>query len=102
MPQDTAKNITARCTEVLRAIIFLPSNHAGKNSDIIITAVRPRIRFPLKIIDSMTLATTMVEECNKEDTGVGPSIAIGNQYLKTQMADFLRIAIKHRDQLSIE
>lgn len=27
-----------------------------------------------------TPATTMVEECNKEDTGVGLSIATGNQY----------------------
>jgi hypothetical protein len=27
-----------------------------------------------------TLATTIVEECNNEDTGVGPSMATGNQY----------------------
>jgi len=27
-----------------------------------------------------TLATTIVDECNKEDTGVGPSMATGNQY----------------------
>jgi len=27
-----------------------------------------------------TLATTIVEECNKDDTGVGLSMATGNQY----------------------
>lgn len=27
-----------------------------------------------------TPATTIVEECNNEDTGVGPSMATGNQY----------------------
>jgi len=79
IPQDTAKNMTTKCTDVLRAIIFLPSNQAGKNMDIIIIADRPRIRLPLSIIDNITLATTIVEECNSDDTGVGPSIAIGNQ-----------------------
>jgi len=72
-------NIITRWTDVLRAIIFLPSNQAGKNNDIIIIADRPRTRLPLSIIDNITLATTIVEECSSDDTGVGLSIAIGNQ-----------------------
>jgi len=34
----------------------------------------------LTIIDRYTPATTIVDECNKDDTGVGLSIATGNQY----------------------
>jgi len=64
---------------VLRAIIFLPSNHAGRNNDMIMIADRPNTKLPPSIIDNITLATTIVEECSSEDTGVGPSIAIGNQ-----------------------
>jgi len=47
----------------------------------------PKIKIKLKlyvydkIIDKVTLATTIVEECKSEDTGVGLSIAIGNQKL---------------------
>jgi len=52
-------------------------------------------------MDSITLATTMVEECSNEDTGVGPSIAMGNQYLITQIADFLKMASILNIQLSI-
>jgi len=33
----------------------------------------------LNSIDNHTPATTIVEECNKDDTGVGLSIATGNQ-----------------------
>lgn len=40
-----------------------------------------------------TPATTIVEECSNELTGVGPSIAIGNQYPETVSADFPRIEI---------
>jgi len=35
-----------------------------------------------KSIDKVTPATTIVDECKSEDTGVGPSIAIGNHQLK--------------------
>jgi len=77
--QDTARNIVTKWTDVLSAIIFFLSNQAGKNRDIITIADRPKIRLPLSIIDNMTLATTIVEECSNDDTGVGLSIAIGNQ-----------------------
>lgn len=89
MPNLTIHIITDRCTEVLNAIIFFPSYHEGKimpiiTNPIILTAI------PLsKYSDpSTTPATTIVEECNSDDTGVGPSIAIGNQYLPTHNADF--------------
>lgn len=39
------------------------------------------INFTFTIIDKYTPATTIVEECNNDDTGVGPSIATGNQYI---------------------
>lgn len=42
----------------------------------------------------------MVEECNNEETGVGPSIAMGSQYDCAQIADFLRTAINAISQLS--
>lgn len=99
-PNETARNITARCTEVLNAIIFFPSNHDGKKSDMSITVVSPIVILPLRVIASTTPATTIVDECNRDDTGVGPSIAIGNQYLRIQIADLPRIAIKPRTQLS--
>jgi len=66
-------------TDVLSAIIFLPSNQAGKNNDIIMTADNLKTKLPPSIIDNMTPATTIVEECSSDDTGVGLSIAIGNQ-----------------------
>jgi len=34
----------------------------------------------------------MVLECNKEDTGVGPSMAFGSQEQKTVIEDFVRTA----------
>jgi len=42
-------------------------------------ADRPNTKLPPNIIDNITLATTIVEECSSEDTGVGLSMAIGNQ-----------------------
>jgi len=99
--QDTARNIITRCTDVLRAIIFLPSNQAGRNSDMITSADRPKTKLPPKIIESITPATTIVEECSNDDTGVGLSIAMGSQYPITQSADFLRIASIPNIQLSI-
>ena len=43
-------------------------------------------------INKKTLATTIVLECNKEETGVGPSIAFGNQGWKKNWEDLLIIA----------
>lgn len=37
-----------------------------------------------------TLATTIVEECKREDTGVGLSIALGNQEQKTVIEDLAK------------
>jgi len=37
-----------------------------------------------------TLATTIVEECNNEDTGVGLSIALGSQEQKTVKEDLAK------------
>jgi hypothetical protein len=42
----------------------------------------------------MTPATTIVEEWSKEETGVGLSIAVGNQYPNTQIADLPKLANK--------
>ncbi len=44
-------------------------------------------------INKKTLATTIVEECNKEDTGVGLSIALGNQGWKKNCEDLAIIQI---------
>jgi len=101
IPHDTARNIITKCTDVLSATIFFLSNQAGKNSDMIKIAVSLKTKLPLSIIDNITLATTIVEECSSDDTGVGPSIAIGSQYLITQIADFLKIASIPSTQLSI-
>jgi hypothetical protein len=70
--------------------------------DIITTAVRaiPNPKF-MYHIESVTLATTIVEECNRDETGVGPSIAIGNQYERTQIADLPKTAIKQRIQFLV-
>lgn len=37
-----------------------------------------------------TLATTIVEECNSEDTGVGLSMALGSQEQKTNIDDLAK------------
>jgi len=41
----------------------------------------------VNINNMYTPATTMVEECSKAETGVGPSIASGSQPLKTCKED---------------
>lgn len=41
---------------------------------------------------SDTPATTIVEECKRADTGVGPSIALGSQPEKTNIDDFVKTA----------
>jgi len=38
-------------------------------------------------MDKVTLATTIVEECKRDDTGVGLSIAIGSHQLKIKSED---------------
>lgn len=37
-----------------------------------------------------TLATTIVEECKSEETGVGLSMALGSQEQKTAIDDFAK------------
>jgi len=51
-----------------------------------------------------TLATTIVEECNKAETGVGPSIAKGSQLLANNKEDLVQIAItiKKNDLITME
>jgi len=39
-----------------------------------------------------TLATTIVEECKRLETGVGPSIALGSQLLNTANEDLVKMA----------
>jgi hypothetical protein len=90
---DAPINITQRCTAVLNAIIFLASNQEGKNKDIMIMPTTDNtILLKPNNMDNITPATTIVDECNRDDTGVGPSMAIGSQYEKIQMADLPKIA----------
>jgi len=63
--------------------------------------VIPTIMLLPNIMDNITPATTIVDEWSNDDTGVGPSIAIGNQYLSTHRADFLKTANIPNIQLSI-
>jgi len=86
--------MTTKCTDVLRATIFLPSYHPLRYKLIInIPIIGMAILISMYIIPKNTLATTIVEECSRLDTGVGPSIAMGNQYPNNQIADFLSKAI---------
>lgn len=98
IPLIIVKAMTPRCTEVLNAIIFLTSNHLPRKSMGRVTAITLTQLSNLTSILNITPATTMVEECNNEETGVGPSMAIGNQYLNTHIADFLIIAIRIHTQ----
>lgn len=47
-----------------------------------------------------TPATTIVEECNKLDTGVGLSIALGSQLLKTVSEDLVKMATPTKKESS--
>lgn len=49
----------------------------------------------------MILAITIVEEWSKEETGVGPSIAIGNQKLNLIKDDFPKVAKNINKNLKI-
>lgn len=73
---------------VLNAIIFFISNQLEANTlDIIVVNLLKKVIISIEVwfnikenfILSNTLATTIVDECSNEDTGVGLSIAIGNQ-----------------------
>jgi len=65
----------------------------------------PKIKMKLKLyikdksIDKVTPATTIVEECKSDETGVGLSIAIGNHQLKTKSDDLPKIE-KHKIKYS--
>lgn len=73
--------MTSKWIEVEYAIFFLiskcPIILIDNNNT---TKIIMLILSPINII-KYTPATTIVDECNKEDTGVGLSIATGNQYL---------------------
>merc|ERR1712178_432380 len=55
----------------------------------------------IKTIDKVTLATTIVEECKSEDTGVGLSIAIGNHQLKIKSEDLPKTE-KHNNKIILK
>jgi len=100
IPLDTAISITTKCTEVLSAIIFFPSYHPLRYRLIISNLTLGSNILSSNInIAKKTLATTIVDECNRLLTGVGPSIAMGSQYPKIQTADFLRVAIINRNHM---
>jgi hypothetical protein len=47
-----------------------------------------------------TPAVTMVAECNNEDTGVGPSMASGNQVCRNNCADLAHAAINKKHAIN--
>jgi len=49
-----------------------------------------REEYKPKKLKMKTLATTIVEECRSEDTGVGLSMALGSQEQKTLMDDLAK------------
>lgn len=55
----------------------------------------------LKKLKIKTLATTIVEECNKEETGVGPSMALGSQEQKTIIDDLANTLKKAKKVVSV-
>lgn len=66
--------------EVEYAIFFLTSKWPTILTDNSRINIIIKFILILYIIIKYTPATTIVEECNNEDTGVGLSIATGNQY----------------------
>ena len=46
-------------------------------------------------------AVTIVAACNKAETGVGPSIASGNQVCKNNCADLAKAAITHKNPIKL-
>jgi hypothetical protein len=69
-----------------------PKNITIKNKSTLNTPKKDKIK---------TLATTMVEECNRLETGVGPSMALGNQLLNTVNDDFVRMASPTKKESSL-
>merc|ERR1712066_964307 len=55
------------------------------------TKMKLKLYIKDKIIDNVTPATTIVDECKSEDTGVGPSIAMGSHQLKIKSEDLPKI-----------
>jgi len=53
-----------------------------------------------KKLNKNTLATTMVEECKREDTGVGLSIAFGSQEQKMVIEDLAKTPKKPKKLVS--
>lgn len=51
-----------------------------------------------KKLNKYTLATTIVAECKRLDTGVGPSMALGSQEQKTHKEDLVQ-ALMHKKAL---
>lgn len=78
---DMKSIIIARFTAVEYAIIFFTSLRDPFRLMITMPTTLTKIKKTgIDHKDAIyNLATTIVEECNNEDTGVGPSMAIGNQ-----------------------
>jgi len=88
------KHIKPNWLVVENATTFFKSNQNVakilENMEVKIPKI-PKIKIKLKLyikdksIDKVTPATTMVEECKSDETGVGLSIAIGNHQLKLKV-----------------
>lgn len=59
-----------------------------------------RDEYKPKKLSKNTLATTIVEECKREDTGVGPSIALGSQEQKMAIEDLASTLKKPKKLIS--
>lgn len=79
-----------KATVRLKSLIKRPKN-PQKTLKKAVTNINGALKTPRK--DKMnTPATTIVEECNKLDTGVGLSMALGSQLLKTVNEDLVKMA----------
>lgn len=87
-PKDKILIIKPNCLNVDRAIIFFKSNSKFAPNPAINIVILPTnnkiiIKFPdnkqLNRISKYTPAVTKVDECTKDETGVGAAIAAGNQ-----------------------
>lgn len=59
-----------------------------------------REEYKPKKLNKNTLATTIVEECKRDDTGVGLSIALGNQEQKIVIEDLAKTPKKPKKLVS--
>lgn len=107
----TVKSINLNWLVVLKATTFFKSNQPKaksleKKEVKILNNLKTDKNFVvynlLNFTDKNTLATTIVDECKRDETGVGPSIAIGSQKLKPKREDFPKIdkKIKNKNQKS--